>query len=924
MTAVADCPPFAEFYEALWSGARRPFPWQTRLAARAAEGDWPDAVAAPTGCGKTTCVEIAIWALASQADRSGSERMAPTRLWWVVNRRALVDDTYRHAGRIADRLDDPSAAEPVAAVARRLRSLAGDHLGTEAVPALEVLRLRAGHSRNRPRNMAAPSVICSTVPMFGSRLLFRGHGTGRYTWSVDAALAGVDALVILDEAHISGPLVTLLEQLRRLRPAAEVVLPPCRQQPLLVPLSATASQRHAADVITLDSADRGDPLIRRRLEARKPLRAVRIRRPLDESVHAQIEAAQPSFTRAIVFLNTPRVARATAERLRNSIDGVEVIVATGRMRGFEAAEAAEAIRTRFRPGAEPSTPVVVVATQTLEVGADLDADLLVTQSCGAAALVQRLGRLNRFGQSQHARAVLLHPTRRQPTDDLYPDAAQVVDRLDEFANESGAVEAGPEKIRELLGDLLDPRDPDGDSPVLSEPLLHEWVKTTNPPRGEAPVEAFYAGFRPANSTLDLLWRAHVPEPGEPLWPPLASRETVEVSPRAARELLARSPGHVVLLANDARTVEAATLDRLRAGSVVIAHTTVGCLDADGHWDPDAAGTVPDVAVLSWGLPLTRPALVAILGEITPTADRALSAVEADEYDEEQVDEAAAALAAEIAESDLPAAYAQVSDWRTFAEALAAAAVARRRAGAPVVAQPRTGAPRLLLSAPTSIVDAGDGLSFLRQHSILSELHAHSADTASRAIAAAAALGVPERVWRIVGLAAKFHDLGKADPRFQGWLTPGWEPGDTLMAKSHMPRWRRGLARREAGYPRGGRHEEISRRIVAAWLEHSNHDLTRHEAYLLQHLVAAHHGRARPLVPGVADNLPPSVRLECHADGVAVTVDLSLSKTDWEHPALFALLNRLYGPWGLAALEALLRLADWQSSQAADAHALDVR
>lgn len=924
MTVVAACPPFEEFYGALWEGAREPFPWQSRLARRAAVGDWPDAVAAPTGCGKTGCVEIAIWALASQADRPGVERTAPSRVWWVVNRRALVDDTFRHAARIAELLDAPNAAGPVASIAQRLRSLAADHPDTDPSPALEVLRLRAGHSRNRPRNMAAPAVICSTVPMFGSRLLFRGHGTGRYTWSVDAALAGVDTLVILDEAHISVPLVGLIEQLRLLPPPEETSLPTSRHRPLLVAASATASQRHARDIIALNSADRSNRLIAQRLEACKPLSTVTARKPLDEAVHAQIEAAASNFTRAIVFLNTPGAARATAKRLRSSIDGLDVIVATGRLRGVEAAEAAEAVRRRLGSGTEPSSPVVVVATQTLEVGADLDADLLVTQSCGAAALVQRLGRLNRLGQFPHARAVLIHPVQKQSTDDLYPDIPQVLERLEAAADESGAVAAGPEQIRDLLDDLLDPPDPDEESPVLSQPLLYEWVKTTNPPRGEAPVEAFYAGFRPTNSTAEVAWRAHIPEPGEPLWPPLSPRETVEISPRAARELLVRNSERIVVLADDARTVETATRDRIRPGSVLIAHTTVGCLDADGHWDADSADAVPDVAVLAWGFTLTRPALAAIFGEITPAAQRVLAAIEADDHDNGDADRAAVALVAEIAALKPPPIYARFPEWKTFADALTAAAAARLQSGQPVIAQPRIGAPRMLLSPPISVVDAGDGLSFLRRHSDLSELGAHGADTARRAVIVANALGIPEPVARIVELAAEFHDLGKTDPRFQRWLAPGWQPGDTLMAKSHMPRWRRGVARREAGYPRGGRHEEISRRIVAAWLERSDHDLTTDEADLLQHLVAAHHGRARPLLPGVADRVPASTRLECRADGVAVTVDASLTRTDWDHPARFARLNRRYSPWGLAALEALLRQADWQSSEAADAHALDVR
>jgi CRISPR-associated endonuclease/helicase Cas3 len=75
--------------------------------------------------------------------------------------------------------------------------------------------------------------------------------------------------------------------------------------------------------------------------------------------------------------------------------------------------------------------------------------------------------------------------------------------------------------------------------------------------------------------------------------------------------------------------------------------------------------------------------------------------------------------------------------------------------------------------------------------------------------------------------------------------------------------------------------------------------------LVLHLVAAHHGRARPLIEtSGCDDAPPSA-LEVRARDVALR---------------FARLQKVWGPWGLAWLEALLRAADQQASRENDQRA----
>ena len=239
---LPDCPDFASFYREV--NDRDPFPWQSRLAKQVRNGEWPSLIGIPTGLGKTACLDIAVWALAAQAQRAPQERTVPTRLWWVVNRRLLVDDTYRHATELADALQTATDGE-VFKVATLLRSLSKGHRrplhehGQHTLP-LQVVSLRGGVSADRPISPIQPTVICSTIPMYGSRALFRGYGSSRSTRPIDAALAYTDSLVICDEAHLATHLMELFAQLAGIdEGVAGSVIPGGRYRPKVVAVTAT-------------------------------------------------------------------------------------------------------------------------------------------------------------------------------------------------------------------------------------------------------------------------------------------------------------------------------------------------------------------------------------------------------------------------------------------------------------------------------------------------------------------------------------------------------------------------------------------------------------------------------------------------------------------------------------------------------------
>jgi CRISPR-associated endonuclease/helicase Cas3 len=91
----------------------------------------------------------------------------------------------------------------------------------------------------------------------------------------------------------------------------------------------------------------------------------------------------------------------------------------------------------------------------------------------------------------------------------------------------------------------------------------------------------------------------------------------------------------------------------------------------------------------------------------------------------------------------------------------------------------------------------------------------------------------------------------------------------------------------------------------------------HDPDLVMHLVSAHHGFCRPFPPVATDPSPVEMRFEAPALGAAVatTSDHGLDRLDSGIADRFWRLVERYGWYGLAWMEAILRLADHRQSEA---------
>nr|WP_272901730.1 CRISPR-associated endonuclease Cas3'' [Methylomicrobium sp. RS1] len=186
-------------------------------------------------------------------------------------------------------------------------------------------------------------------------------------------------------------------------------------------------------------------------------------------------------------------------------------------------------------------------------------------------------------------------------------------------------------------------------------------------------------------------------------------------------------------------------------------------------------------------------------------------------------------------------------------------------------------------------------------------------------------GLPQPIVDVLTLAASGHDLGKVDPRFQAWLRGGIPLGlGELLAKSpEMLQSRRESekARKRSGYPKGGRHELLSTRLMEKCPELlPSDDLLRD---LVLHLVESHHGYCRPFAPVIIDETVPDVVIDWKNWTLEYQGPTNLERLDSGVSERFWRLTRHFGWWGLAWLEAILRLADHRRSEWEELHQEDV-
>lgn len=386
-------------FDELFAKATRnePFPWQQKLALRAEPAI---VVSAPTGAGKTEAVLLDwLWRRLFQPDEE-ERRRTPRRLVIALPMRVLVEQTIARVNRALDRLHSAGLlARPVRAHPL-MGGMADDSWTLEP---------------------EAEAVLVGTIDMLVSRALNRGFGRRRSSWPIDFGLANSDCFWVFDEVQLMDAAVATSCQLQAFRDRFAVAAPTHTlwMSATLAPTWLATVDHEApnvSEVIGVGNEDRQGPLGSRLSAPKEVVRAeldpadadAFARRVLQE--HEALADAPDAPRLTLALVNTVRRALAVYRALEGLTGGeqsnLDCLLLHSRFRPADRERLVERLGQPLEGAGR-----IVVSTQVIEAGVDLDAGALVSELAPWPSLVQRTGRLNRLGkrQSSPSRFVWLDP-----------------------------------------------------------------------------------------------------------------------------------------------------------------------------------------------------------------------------------------------------------------------------------------------------------------------------------------------------------------------------------------------------------------------------------------------------------------------------------------------------------------------------------
>ena len=251
-----------------------------------------------------------------------------------------------------------------------------------------------------------PAILVGTQDILVSRALNRGYAQSLFRWPIDFALLNNDAAWVFDEVQLLGEALATSTQMAAFRNEFGIFgrVPSVWMSATLERSWLDTVDFHGEPVhIALNEDDREDPTVRKRLQAPKSVQETAECTTPRECARFVVQQHREG-TLTLVIANTVGRAQEIWDEL-----------------GKAGMADAHLLHSRFRPAdrerivqrAVESPNGVIVSTQVIEAGIDLDAHLMITDVAPWASLVQRFGRVNRRGDYSDCRIFWVASPQRQ-------------------------------------------------------------------------------------------------------------------------------------------------------------------------------------------------------------------------------------------------------------------------------------------------------------------------------------------------------------------------------------------------------------------------------------------------------------------------------------------------------------------------------
>jgi CRISPR-associated endonuclease/helicase Cas3 len=340
-----------------------------------------------TGLGKTEGVIFAwLWNRVIRQDPTW-----PRRLVWCLPMRVLVEQTAERLEMILSRLAGHDDID---------------------ISNLEVHRLLGGAAASEwPLSPGQDTILVGTQDMLLSRGLNRGYASKRARWPIEYGLLNQDALWVMDEVQLMDVGLITSVQMQMYRESAPLTLRPSwtwwmsatlQSDWLETPESRASLPSLQERMLSVSADDRADltwqahkTLRVQTISARGDRKHTALARLIWDEHSAQ---ARPSAT--IVVVNRVDSAMNVARELSRAVNAAnratEIKLVHSRFRVRERREWPAAFLNRAATE-HPTADRIIVATQVIEAGVDISCATMITELAPLPNLVQRFGRVARYG-----------------------------------------------------------------------------------------------------------------------------------------------------------------------------------------------------------------------------------------------------------------------------------------------------------------------------------------------------------------------------------------------------------------------------------------------------------------------------------------------------------------------------------------------